>query len=73
MDVLSSYEQLRSSLLEERTLITMAHLGPRAFGQISGEVVQTTAWVFKCAQVKNYQPKVYRLIDGGENEKVSLS
>ena len=66
---LSSYEQLRSCLLEERTLITMAHLGPRAFGQISGEVVQTTAWVFKCAQVKNYQPKVYRLIDGGENEK----
>ena len=30
---------------ETKTIITMVHLGARAFGQISGEVVQTTAWV----------------------------
>lgn len=41
---LSSYEALRGWLLANKTLITMAHLGARAFGQISGEVVQTTAW-----------------------------
>jgi type II restriction/modification system DNA methylase subunit YeeA len=32
-------------LINNKTFITMAHLGARAFGQISGEVVQTTAWV----------------------------
>lgn len=44
---LSSYEQLRSNLLEDHTFITMAHLGARAFSQISGEVVQTTAWIIQ--------------------------
>lgn len=66
---LSSYEQLRNSLLEERTFITMAHLGPRAFSQISGEVVQTAAWVIRKSHVKQYQPTFYRLIDGGEENK----
>ncbi|MEX9883821.1 BREX-1 system adenine-specific DNA-methyltransferase PglX [Providencia rettgeri] len=66
---LSSYEQLRSSLLEEQTFITMAHLGPRAFSQISGEVVQTTAWVIKNNHVEKYQPIFFRLVDGNEEEK----
>lgn len=66
---LSSYEQLRNSLLENRTLITMAHLGARAFGQISGEIVQTTAWIINRDHVRNYQPKFYRLVDGAEEDK----
>ncbi|WP_254889302.1 BREX-1 system adenine-specific DNA-methyltransferase PglX, partial [Salmonella enterica] len=33
---LSSYEALRNWLLDNKTFITMAHLGARAFGQISG-------------------------------------
>ncbi|PKG98614.1 BREX-1 system adenine-specific DNA-methyltransferase PglX [Paraglaciecola sp. MB-3u-78] len=41
---LSSYEVLREWLLATKTFVTMAHLGARAFGQISGEVVQTSAW-----------------------------
>ncbi|RBM51936.1 BREX-1 system adenine-specific DNA-methyltransferase PglX [Vibrio tarriae] len=66
---LSSYEQLRNSLLEDHTLITMAHLGARAFSQISGEVVQTTAWVIRKEHLKQYQPTFFRLIDGNEEEK----
>lgn len=66
---LSSYEQLRNNLMEERTLLTMAHFGARAFGQISGEIVQTTAWVFRNNHVDKYQPTFYRLIDGNEEEK----
>lgn len=66
---LSSYEALRSWLLDNKTFITMAHLGARAFGQISGEVVQTTAWVIKNIHTENYQPVFFRLIDGGEEQK----
>jgi len=66
---LSSYEALRKWLLETKTFVTMAHLGARAFGQISGEVVQTTAWVLKKSHVNSYQPVFFRLIDGKEEEK----
>ncbi|EJL6891401.1 BREX-1 system adenine-specific DNA-methyltransferase PglX, partial [Vibrio cholerae] len=66
---LSSYEQLRNNLLEDHTFITMAHLGARAFSQISGEVVQTTAWVIRQQHLKQYQPKFFRLVDGNEEEK----
>ncbi|WP_348634620.1 BREX-1 system adenine-specific DNA-methyltransferase PglX [Vibrio fluvialis] len=66
---LSSYEQLRSNLLEDHTFITMAHLGARAFSQISGEVVQTTAWIIRNKHIKKYQPTFYRLIDGNEEAK----
>ncbi|EOX3342120.1 BREX-1 system adenine-specific DNA-methyltransferase PglX [Vibrio cholerae] len=66
---LSSYEQLRSNLLEDHTFITMAHLGARAFSQISGEVVQTTAWIIRNQHINKYQPTFYRLIDGNEEAK----
>lgn len=66
---LSSYEKLRESLLSERTIVTMAHLGARAFSQISGEVVQTTAWVVAHQNLKNYKPTFYRLVNGNEEEK----
>lgn len=66
---LSSYQKMRESLLDTKTFITMAHLGARAFGQISGEVVQTTAWVLKKIHIKDYQPVFFRLIDGGEEIK----
>ncbi|HHP0448211.1 TPA: BREX-1 system adenine-specific DNA-methyltransferase PglX [Vibrio harveyi] len=66
---LSSFEKMRESLLDTKTFMTMAHLGSRAFGQISGEVVQTTAWVISNAIVNGYKPSFLRLIDGNENEK----
>lgn len=66
---LSSYEQLRNNLLEDHTFVTMAHLGARAFSQISGEVVQTTAWVLGKYHVDKYQPIFYRLIEGNEEDK----
>ena len=44
---LSSFESMREKLLTNRTIITMAHLGARAFSEISGEVVQTAAFIFR--------------------------
>lgn len=68
---LSSYEELRIELLDNRTLMTMAHLGARAFGQISGEVVQTTAFSFLKAAQTQYKPTFFRLIEGNEEDKKS--
>jgi type II restriction/modification system DNA methylase subunit YeeA len=66
---LSSFEKVRARMLREKTIYTMAHLGARAFGSISGEVVQTTACVLQNRSLQGYKPVFFRLIDGGEDEK----
>jgi len=67
---LSSYEKLREWLLHNSTIITMAHLGARAFDSISGEVVSTTAFVIENAAYPNYTGAYIRLVDGkSEAEK----
>ena len=66
---LSSFEVMRERLLREKTIKTMAHLGARAFGSISGEVVQTTAFVLQNRSRNGYKPVFFRLLDGGEVEK----
>ncbi|RLJ22004.1 BREX-1 system adenine-specific DNA-methyltransferase PglX [bacterium endosymbiont of Escarpia laminata] len=66
---LSSFEAMRERMLREKTIRTMAHLGARAFGSISGEVVQTTAFVLNNRSLPGYRPVFFRLLDGGENEK----
>lgn len=59
---LSSYEKLRTKLMH-RSIINMAHLGARAFDEIGGEVVQTTAFVIAKAQISNYKAIYVRLVD----------
>jgi hypothetical protein len=66
---LSSYEAMREKLLSQKTLNTMAHLGARAFSEISGEVVQTTAFVFHGDYFSGYKPAFFRLVDGNEEQK----
>jgi hypothetical protein len=44
---LSSFEKLRVNILDKHDIDTMVHLGPRAFEQIGGEVVSTTAFVMR--------------------------
>jgi type II restriction/modification system DNA methylase subunit YeeA len=68
---LSSYEAMREKLLRERTLQNMAHLGARAFGEISGEVVQTTAFTFLGRNFPKFKPVFFRLVDGQEVDKES--
>lgn len=59
---LSSFEKLRKKL-QANDIINMAHLGPRAFEEIGGEVVQTTSFVIRNSSVKEYQGTYCRLID----------
>ena len=66
---LSNAEALRSKLLKAFSIETMAHLGARAFDSIGGEVVSTTATVFKRGTASDAGSYV-RLVDyGNEAEK----
>jgi hypothetical protein len=60
---LSTFESMRKKLLEQQQIESMLHLGPRTFDELSGEVVQNTAFI-----IANNKPKqagiYYRLIDG---------
>ena len=70
---LSSYEKLREWLLESKTILTMAHLGTRAFDSIGGEVVSTTAFVIRNAAYPEYAGAYIRLVDGkSEDEKKQM-
>ena len=59
---LSSFEKLRNKLLQYST-VNMAHLGPRAFEEIGGEVVQTTTFVMRHCSVPNYIGAYERLVE----------
>ena len=59
---LSSFEKLREKLLRRDT-VNMAHLGPRAFEEIGGEVVQTTSFVMRKDHVTDYRGTYCRLIE----------
>ncbi len=70
---LSSFEKLRSKLLGQNTILSMAHLGTRAFDSIGGEVVSTTAFVIGNAHFPEYKGAYIRLVDGmSEKEKTEM-
>jgi hypothetical protein len=70
---LSSFEALRGRILNQHTILSMAHLGARAFDSIGGEVVSTTAFVLENAHKPHYRGAFLRLVDGNsEAEKMAM-
>lgn len=72
---LSGFEKLRIEILDTFNIVNMAHLGARAFEEVSGEVVQTTAFVLCNDKQKAYRGKYKRLLSGNsqdEKEKLFL-
>lgn len=72
---LTRYERLRPKILE-LDFVNMAHLGPHAFEEIGGEVVQTTSFVLRKTDISNYIASYVRLVDcpsQDEKEKIFLS
>ena len=59
---LGSFEKMRNRLIDEKTIVFMAHLGPRAFDAIGGEVVSVTAAVLYNS-VSNMKGTYFRLVD----------
>ena len=75
---LSSFEQLRKSLLANSHIESLLHLGPRTFDELNGEVVQNAAFVICKNRPHMTSPKddnnteslyfsgvYFRLVDGG--------
>lgn len=66
---LSSFENYRTHLLLNQTIQSMLHLGPRTFEELSGEVVQSTAFVLENGTPKNAKGSYYRLVDYKSNNE----
>lgn len=60
---LSSFEKLRTKLLQSADIVNMAHLGARAFEEIGGEVVQTTSFVLCRSYTRGYEGTYCRLVE----------
>lgn len=61
---LSSFEKLRTQFLTHYNIDNMLHLGPRTFDELSGEVVQNTAFVLSKHEPSEQGGVYYRLVDG---------
>lgn len=62
---LTSFEDLREHILNNSIIESMLHLGPRTFDELSGEVVQNTAFVIKKTIPQEGACGIYsRLVDG---------
>lgn len=66
---LSSYEKLRRNILKKKTINTMLHLGPRAFDEIGGEVVQSTSFVLKNYEFNDIKGIYLNLIEGKSSDR----
>ncbi|WP_294241970.1 BREX-1 system adenine-specific DNA-methyltransferase PglX [Pseudobutyrivibrio sp.] len=64
---LSTFENLRSKMYQNE-IISMAHLGPHAFEEIGGEVVQTTAFVQLKGRINNFEGTYVRLVSENSQE-----
>jgi hypothetical protein len=66
---LSNFARLRENLLDNHTMHCMLHLGPHAFPQIGGQVVQVTSFVFMPHLISNFRGSYKRLVNGQSQEK----
>ena len=64
---LSGFIKLRAKL-QSTDIINMAHLGPRAFEEISGEVVQTTSFVMRKSNIIKYLGTYVRLVKANSQD-----
>lgn len=80
---LGSFEKMRKRIIDEKTIVAMAHLGPRAFDAIGGEVVSVTADVLyngkaatkgayvRLVDINGSNPKRAKLIEAIKNPSCS--
>lgn len=60
---LERFSELRNNLLDELMITNMIHLGARAFEEISGEVVQSVAFILQNGANREFTGKYSRLVD----------
>lgn len=71
---LGSFEKMRNDLIDNKSIVTMAHLGPRAFDAIGGEVVSVTADVLYNGR-SDAKGSYFRLVDviGSDPKRQALA
>ena len=70
---LGSFERMRERMIERAGIVSMAHIGPRAFDAIGGEVVNVTAAILHNAPMAG-EGSYIRLVDvaGSEPKRAAL-
>ena len=66
---LSTFEKLRVDLINNHTIVDMAHLGAHAFEEIGGEVVQATTFINRNNFIENYNSTFHRLTEFNSESK----
>ncbi|NFI95402.1 BREX-1 system adenine-specific DNA-methyltransferase PglX [Clostridium botulinum] len=66
---LTSFTKLRQYFVNNYYIVSMIHLGARAFEEIGGEVVQTASFISRKRQNKNFMAQYIRLVDCNGNSK----
>ncbi len=66
---LHRFESTRRELLESNAILSLVHLGARAFSSLSGEVVQTCAFALRPVAIPSNIPAFLKCVDGQESEK----
>ncbi|ECT2708557.1 BREX-1 system adenine-specific DNA-methyltransferase PglX, partial [Salmonella enterica subsp. enterica serovar Derby] len=66
---LSGFENLRISLVKDKNIISLAHFGSRAFETISGEIVQTCAWIMQNNKHNGFLSEFFGLLEGSSQQK----
>ena len=69
---LNYFENLRNEVLNY-DLINMEHLGARAFAEIGGEVVQTTAFSIRKSNIPHYLAKYVKLTEFNSEESKRIN
>lgn len=69
---LGAFEKLRRKI-ETKNIINMAHIGPRGFDEISGEVVQTTSFVLQNRGCQGYKGTYIRLVNGNSEKEKEMA
>src|SRR5699024_2010558 len=60
---ISSFEKLRKKIISSKHIDSMLHLGTRAFQEIGGEVVQTTAFILRSYLIEDFPGTYIKLVD----------
>ncbi|SHH92879.1 Methyltransferase domain-containing protein [Butyrivibrio fibrisolvens DSM 3071] len=68
---LSAFEKLRHRFLQN-DIISLNHLGARAFEEISGEVVQTVSFVISNRNIGDYKGTYIRLVESNSQQLKEL-
>ncbi|MAR01288.1 MAG: SAM-dependent methyltransferase [Oceanospirillaceae bacterium] len=67
---LKTFMEVRDLVLRKTSIVSLLHLGPRAFPEIQGERVQAASFVLKnVAPTSDHSPVFFRLISGKGAEK----